>query len=259
MFAHMRHRQILDLLAEKRRIKVADLNQLVGASAATIRRDLAAMESQGLCVRVHGGVLHPDAALGEPHLEVRQAQAVSEKRAMARVAADLVHPRMSVYIDAGSTCLELAKLLLPQTGLTMYTHSLPVLHRARETGARVVGVGGRVKEVSQALVSDLALAWLGRLRFDMAFLGASGLSLAEGASTTAMDEAAVKQHVAGRAHAVVLLAHGDKWEHPSTVVFAPWQQVDTWVTSAGMTRRAAVRRLPGNVEVLAAPKGRKKR
>ena len=75
MFAHERHRSISNLLARKQRVTVADLQKALKISPATLRRDLAEMEKEGQLLRVHGGVLHPNAMRNEPSFRHKKGEA----------------------------------------------------------------------------------------------------------------------------------------------------------------------------------------
>jgi len=256
MFAQERHREILDLVLQKQRLTVAEVESALGTSPATTRRDLAEMEKRGLIVRVHGGVLHPDALRGEASFKKRHQEAMREKEAIATAAAALVEDGASVYIDAGTTCFEVAKLLLPRPDLTLYTNSLPLINAARRGGAKVVCIGGELRDVSAALVGDIALMWLGQLRFDLAFIGASGLSAAEGATATALSEASVKRQAIGRSTRPVLVAASHKWELPRAVQFAPWDAFSVWVTDAGIGQKSRAKDRPKQLELIIAGKER---
>jgi DeoR family fructose operon transcriptional repressor len=227
---HERRRAILDWLARKPKLGVLEIIGRLKASPATVRRDLRRLESRGEIVRTHGGVMHPHYLAGEPSFEQRQQRASAAKAAIADRAAREVPDNATVFVDGGSTTLALGQRLLAREDLTVVTHSVPLLHAARTKKARVVGIGGELREISGVLVGALPLAWLAHLRFDVAFLGASGLSREDGASTTELSEAAVKQAVMSRAARSVLLCDLGKWERPAAVRFAAWRDFDAWIT-----------------------------
>jgi DeoR/GlpR family transcriptional regulator of sugar metabolism len=137
-----------------------------------------------------------------------------------------------VFLDTGTTVLALAGLLIPRKDLVIATNSLPVLSLARSDGAHVIALGGDVRIPSQSLCGAAALEWVGRLHFDLAVMGASGLDPKDGASITSLEECAMKQGAMERADRVLLLADRGKWRHPAGIVFAPWDRFDCWVTDA---------------------------
>ena len=90
-----------------------------------------------------------------------------------------------------------------------------------------------------ALVDGLALGWIRRLRFPLAFIGASGLSATDGASASAADEAALKQLVIERSERSVLVADSTKWDRPADVAFANWPVINDWICDDLLPPRAA--------------------
>jgi DeoR/GlpR family transcriptional regulator of sugar metabolism len=238
MFTHERRRALLDLLERKRRVTNGELLRALRVSPATLRRDLADLEAGGRLVRFHGGAAHPLYLRAEPSLEQRSRRAVGEKRAMAEAAAGLVPPQQTVLLDAGTSCLEVGRLLMERSDLTIVCNSVAFAEAARAgAAARVICLGGELRPVSSALVGALALAWLDNVRADVAFLGASGLA-EDGASTTELSEGAVKQAMLARAARKILVADAGKWGRPSLVRFGAWAAFDAWVTSAEISATA---------------------
>jgi DeoR family transcriptional regulator, fructose operon transcriptional repressor len=235
VFAQERHRAIETIVRQKGRLTVAELALHLGASDITVRRDLRLLEAAGKVIRAHGGALHPEYLGAEPGFEHKFGDATDAKAAIARAAVTELPERGHVFLDAGTTCLEVARQLVARRGLTMVTNSIPILQLAADGRARIVGIGGEVRAVSLALVGSVALEWLARLRFDAALLGASGLDAREGASTTELSEASVKQTACARAARCVLVAHAAKWNNPAAVLFRRWSAIDLLVTDARLT------------------------
>lgn len=238
MFVHARQDVILKHLRREPRLGVEELRQRLEVSRSTLRRDLLELEERGELLRVHGGVLHPDHVRGEPTVEARRARSVPAKRAIAAAAADLVQTGATVYIDAGTTCLELGRLLALRDDVRLYTNSIPLLVECGGHAASLTCVGGEFRHAGQSTVGALALAWLENMRFDFAFLGASGVR-GTGPFTTEMTEASMKRAALHAADTGVLLADAGKWEHSAPVRFCKWSDLDHWIVDAGVTRSAA--------------------
>lgn len=232
MFAHDRRHLILELLAKRRQLPVEDLRRELQVSPATLRRDLASLEASRDLIRVHGGVMHPSAVLGETSFKQRDEMAVPGKIAIAEKAVQLVPDGATLLIDSGTTCLQLGLRLLPRGDLTLVTNSIPLLAKAweQQAAAKLIAVGGELRGISGALTGQLATEWLRNFRADLAFLGASGLDGHDGLSTTELGEAAWKESLLTRSRQRILLATFSKWEQPSHVRFAGWEQIDRWVT-----------------------------
>ncbi|MFW5744049.1 MAG: DeoR/GlpR family DNA-binding transcription regulator [Spirochaetota bacterium] len=250
MFAQERRKAIHDLLSAQGRLTVGELQDALDASPATIRRDLAELEREGQVVRTHGGIIHPSTLQGEPVFQQRVNVAAAAKRAIAGAAAAEVPERATLFIDTGTTALSLAALLVARGGLTIFTNSIPVLALARSDGAHVVGLGGDVRIPSQSLCGAAALAWLDRLRFDVAFMGTSGIDPEGGATITSLEECAMKQGAIARAGRTVLLADAGKWSSPAAIAYAGWGAFDLWITDARPGRADATRLRAAGVEIV---------
>jgi DeoR/GlpR family transcriptional regulator of sugar metabolism len=247
MFTHERHRAILELLEKKQRVPVRELQKRLKISAATLRRDLTELEESEQLVRVHGGAVHPQYFRGEPSFDQKGREAPAAKRAMGSAAAALVPEHQTVFIDAGTSCLHVGRALASRSSITLITNSPAFVQAVQDSPAKIICCGGELRSSSGALVGALALDWLGHLRADWAFIGASGLSDEEGPSTTELSEAAIKQAMIRRAGKRVLVADSGKWQHPVTTRFAGWEDFDVWVTDdqfpAALARRLAERGL----------------
>ncbi len=242
MFAHERHQKILSVLEKQPSLTLTELERLLKASSATIRRDLTLLEKLGKLVRTHGGVLHPDQARGEVSFDRKSRSALEAKLAVAKAAAALVKSGDTVFIDAGTTTLEAGKRLLAMEKLTIFTNSIPLLNERPADGTRLISMGGEVRSVSLALVGTGALEWIRRIKIDVAFMGTSGIDPAEGPTTTELSEAGVKSAIVAKARRVVVLADASKWEQPAAIRYADWSQIHDLFTDRPFTRseRAAL-------------------
>jgi DeoR family fructose operon transcriptional repressor len=229
MFAQERHSAIKKLVREHRRLNFAELQSFVQVSPATLRRDLTELEKSGDILRVHGGVLDPSYVRSEISFDERLLRHHSAKKAIAAAVVPLIPPGSSVFIDAGSTCLEAGKILLGRRDVRLITHSVALLALSLHGQAELLCLGGELRRVSGALVGGPALGVLSRVHADFALMGASGVDV-NGCSTTELSEAEMKSAILGRCGRKFLLADSSKWPKPSTVEFASWKSIDAWIT-----------------------------
>jgi DeoR/GlpR family transcriptional regulator of sugar metabolism len=253
MSAYSRLQTLLAILAKRKQLAVRELPRLLNASPATVRRDIDQLDRLGRLIRTHGSVLHPDHAQSELPFSRKARSAVPAKKAIAAAAVRLVAPGSVVFVDSGTTCLEIGRLLLA-TEVTIYTNSLALLSEPLNPRSQVNAIGGEARALSRALVGGLAMNWLKHLHFDAAFIGASGLSPSEGASTTELSEAMIKRECAARSRRPVLVADGLKWNRPVAVQFAPWGAFRDFITDHRLTPReqATLRRAKVRIHRVAA-------
>lgn len=249
MLTAERHRAILRLLAEQGRITVADIARRFAISHATARRDAVVLADAGKATRAHGGLLPANFFRTEPHFRAKADRQVGTKVRIARKAVELLPHEGNVFVDSGTTSLEVGKLLLDRPDLRIFTNSIPLLAYASVAQATLTGIGGEARKVSLALTGALAQTWLAHLRFDSAVIGASGLEVASGAYTTELHEAAIKAEVLRRSGVRLLVADAEKWNRPTTVHFAPWNAFTFFVTNQQLPREARVKLAGDNVKV----------
>jgi DeoR family fructose operon transcriptional repressor len=252
MLTAERHHAILRLLSEHGRVTVAEIAQRFKISSATARRDAAALAKTGGAARGHGGLLPPNFFRDERAPRSGVACDTSVTARIARRATDLLPHEGSIFVDAGTTCLAVGRLLLARPELRISTNSIPLLALASESQAILIGIGGEGKKGSDALTGALSQAWLAHLRFDAAVLEPSGVDLTRGAYTNGLGEAAIKTEVLRRSAIRVLVADGEKWNNSSGVNFSPWSGFTSFVTNLDLPREARLALAVHNVKVYRA-------
>jgi len=235
------------LIRERGVIRVEDLCRELRVSAATVRRDLDELERRGAIRRVHGGAVSVESRLDEPLFADKRSLAAREKRRIAEAAAGMVGSGDTIYLDGGSTVLELARLLRDRTNLTVVTNSLQAALELSGRGPRLILIGGELRRLSQTLVGPLTRLLLGELHLDKAFMGTIGFALEEGLTTTDPSEAFTKQLVMRQARQVILLADSSKAGKVSFARAGSWNEVHVVITDRqvdGAFARALVKKGP---------------
>ncbi|MCG2585262.1 DeoR/GlpR family DNA-binding transcription regulator [Massilia sp. TS11] len=219
MFAPERRQQILAALEQAGRVEVCRLASQLQVSEDTVRRDLAALAQQGFLQKTHGGAVRlAQASLPQ---QARQQLHGAAKQAIARAAAGLVEAHMSLFIDAGSSCLALAEAL-PAVPLTVLTNSLDVAQLlGRRPGIALSVCGGRWHAQDGYLAGPQALASVQAARADLAFLGACAIHPTLGVSAQGADNAAIKAAMLAGAARSVLLADHSKFGEVAPHAVAP--------------------------------------
>ncbi len=232
--AEVRWRKLRDLVHEHGILRVEELAAELGVSAATVRRDLAALEASGELRRIHGGAMAPERCAAEPLFDDKTAMAAPEKQRIAEAALTLVGPRDVIYLDGGSTTVALARLLIPFKQLTVVTNSLRVAQVFSNGGPRMILTGGECRLLSQTFVGPLTRAVLDQMHLDIAFMGTIGVSAQQGMTTTDPAEAFTKEQAMARASRIVLLADSTKFGKTSFVRFGTIDQISTVISDKQM-------------------------
>lgn len=250
--APKRLEQLRGILGQDRVVRVEELTEQLGVSSATIRRDLGELEKLGEVQRVYGGAVSTGGRLDEPLFDDKTSVAAAEKRRIAEAAAKYIKPNDTIYLDGGSTVLELARLLKDRSNLTIVTNSLRAAVELAGRGPRLILVGGELRRLAQTTVGPLTRFMIQELHVDTAFMGTIGLSLEEGLTTTDPTEAYTKELVMEHAREVILLADSSKAHKISFTRAGRLEKVRTIITDQQFDRKLskALRKRGVEVEVV---------
>ncbi|MGW0859669.1 DeoR/GlpR family DNA-binding transcription regulator [Streptomyces sp. NPDC002690] len=231
MFAAERRQLILEMVRANGAVSLRELARVVQTSEVTVRRDVRALEAEGLLDRRHGGAVLPGGFTRESGFPQKSHLSSAEKTAIADVAAGLVGEGEAIVVGAGTTTQELARRLARVPGLTVVTNSLLVAQAlAHANRVEVVMTGGTLRGSNYALVGSGAEQSLQGLRVSRAFLSGSGLTAERGLSTSNMLSASVDRALVQAAAEVVVLADHTKLGADTMFQTVPTELVTRLVT-----------------------------
>ncbi|MSP50704.1 MAG: DeoR/GlpR transcriptional regulator [Alphaproteobacteria bacterium] len=221
-------------LAVRGAVSVAELSDILGASSATIRRDLDALAREGVVERGYGGAAPRTTRQAEEALAIREHQDVDEKRAIARSTAGLIKSGETVFLNDGSTVMALAReLVAADLELFVVTSAVNVAHLLVENPRFTVCLlGGFVRRSSLAVGGTFAEAMLEQFNADVAVLSSDAFSVAEGMSFTNADDALLSRKMAVRAKRCIAMMTSPKFAWNARLTGVPISEIDVLVTDA---------------------------
>lgn len=238
-FPHERQQRMAALIANRGSLTIADLSNYFGASAPTIRRDLALLEKAGLAARTHGGVMAPGGGGAlEPLFMEKLRLHQSLKTRIGTAASRHVADGQRILLDSGTTTLALATALAGRP-LTIITMDLKVAEIAATGDTEVHLIGGQVRNGYYSLVGAWSLAALSDMNCHTFFMAADAIDPA-GISNSTAEEAEVKRAAMSSVQRTVLLADHSKLDRQSIVPVCALDAIDLLITD----RRASARLAP---------------
>jgi DeoR family transcriptional regulator, aga operon transcriptional repressor len=251
--------RILKLLLRKGDITVDELIASLGASAPSIRRDLARLESKGLVRRTHGGATLVQELLYEPFrydrtFQTREQQFVREKRHIGMAAAELINENETVGFTAGTTTTWTARSLRHRANISVVTNAVNIgMELCNMPGLKVHLTGGYVHwPWSFSLVGATAVNFLGDLFMDKLFLSVSGIDAGRGATTNESDEALTFRAMVRQAKQVVVVADSSKLGVVTASLICPIENVHFLVTDGGASDEATAKFSSQGIKVIKA-------
>ncbi|OQO71590.1 DeoR family transcriptional regulator [Enterococcus villorum] len=220
MLTEERREKILHLLDQQKIVKSQDLVTQLNASESTIRRDLQELENEGLLERIHGGAKKGQLLGFEPNMSEKTLKNVQEKQTIAQLAAMLINEDEVIYLDAGSTTLEMIPFLQDKK-VTIVTNSVKHAAKLVDLQLPTIILGGQVKISTNAVLGSNTIDQLKNFHFNKAFMGMNGADLNHGFTTPDPEEAAIKRLAMANAEESFVLIDHSKFNQLSFTSVAP--------------------------------------
>ena len=223
-----RTNRILELLVKEKKLEVAEISGHLGVSQVTVRKDLDAMEAQGLITREHGFAV----LSSTDDIKGRLAWHYEEKRKIACLAADLVKDGDTIMIESGSCCALLAKALTEiRKGVTIITNSAFIAdYIRRESDFQIVLLGGIYQQDARVMVGPMVRQCAENFWVDRFFIGVDGWSARTGFTNQDQMRAQAVRDMARQADQVIVLTESDKFTRHGTVPLNLKDRVSTVIT-----------------------------
>ena len=240
MIPEQRRELMLRQLRKHQVLSVHQLMEMFDCSHMTIRRDIALLEQEGRAYSVTGGVRIASQLHSEPSHQLKAVVELPQKQAMAKLAARLLHPDMTIYLDAGTSTLEIVPFIKALPGMTVVTNDFGIVHALADAGhVDVIHTGGLMDHANRSCIGGLAAATLRQLATDIAFMSTSSWDLQRGTTTPSALKVEVKQAAMQSASRTVLLTTSTKYGTFGMYKVAGLEQFDTIISDDRLAHGAA--------------------
>ena len=221
-------------------VSMQQLCQEFDVSINTIRRDIDTLVQKGQVKKVYGGVV----ALGKTEendalvtrelmdFQVRNQECLEEKNRIGRKAAEFVNHGDTIFLDSGSTTLQMVPYLAEKKNLTVVTYSLPALEAlAQYPQIRTVALPGVVLGRTASVVGSSTCQALRQFNCVKAFMGCTGLWLTRQLTNATFEEFEVKQVALEQSKVHYLLADHEKFDHAALMTYGQIADLDYLITN----------------------------
>lgn len=255
-----RAKQILHLLLREGKASVDALIDSLGASPASIRRDLARLEKQGLVHRTHGGAMLAgnsssmyEAFRFDASFAVREDRFAAEKQRIARAASALVQDDETIGLAAGTTTTLVARQLVHRKNLHIVTNAVNIgMELSSNARVQTTLTGGSLRWAGAfSLVGPAAIESLTAVIMNRLFLGATGVDPDRGLTVIQPEEAAVFRAMARQAQLRIVVADSSKIGHVSPAVVCTAKEIDVLITDTSIPEDIASRFREKGVRLIA--------
>ncbi|HHV31124.1 DeoR/GlpR family DNA-binding transcription regulator [Caproiciproducens sp. LBM24188] len=223
---------ILSMLEKKPVVTVPELSEALETSEVTVRKILNEMDEQGLLRRTRGGAVNIS-TIREFEEKEKEKKNPLEKRAIAKKAYEYINNFDTVFIDAGSTTLELVKEIKNgnKRDIVVITNALNIAFELLEADdIELVFIGGSVRHKIMSCVGGFAENTIKSLCIDKAFIGCNSITVETGITTPNLYEAQVKQCVLKASRETILISDYSKFGHTSMARISPLKDITRLIT-----------------------------
>lgn len=251
---HERRNSIVDKVMRERMVKVTDLVQEFEVSIETIRRDLEYLERIGTLTRVYGGAVCNKMYGHEPSFEYREITNYEYKKAIAATAADLIEDGDTLFLDVGTTPLEVARRLYDKKNLTVITNATKAAHIivAGENN-QVILLGGVLRSGELSVSGFLTDHNMAYFHASTAILGVGGITLNNGITDYHIEEANTRRTFIAQADKIIAVADYSKFGVTAMNSVCPVSKITTLVTDWTTPTKVLAEYRAAGVHVIIAP------
>ena len=218
---------------EKRSVTLDKLCEEFGISKNTVRRDIDILIPRGTIKKVYGGVTAVKKDGDIPGLlpyESRHVAYISEKDKICRLAASYVREGDTIYIDTGTTCVNMVKYISDRS-CTIITNSLQVCTLAVPyPKLRVLSLPGQLKRETLSFTGNTTTEYLSIYNIQKAFMACTGCSLEHGLTNASSEEYIIKKTVIENSQMHFLLADHSKFGRFSLMTYCHLEDIDKVIT-----------------------------
>lgn len=248
----LRRDAITERVLEIGSVRIDTLVDELDVSRMTIHRDLDALEARGVLRKSRGLVTAVASSLFEASTDYRLRQQSVEKRAIAKLAFDLIEPGQAIVLDDSTTGLNLAEWLPQKEPLTVITNFGRVLDMLCSTrGISLISTGGEYYQLCDAYKGNLAISALTQLSADTYFMSTPAIS--NGVCFHQQPELIqVKRAMFKCAKKRVLIADHTKFSKRALYSMMPISEFDVVISDAALSRENVTEIKRNGVQVIIA-------
>ena len=230
----IRQEQIREYIEQNNVVTIKQLQALFpDVSLMTIHRDLDALQENGYVVKFRGGAKSVRLT-SDPEFNVRMRENNVGKTLIAQKALELISPNTSVFLDASTTNLALARTL-PDISLNIFTTGPSIaLELCRLHNPVVTLCCGTINRKNLALSGQNTLQMLEGINIDLAFVGVSGCSVDAGFTCGTEGDMLVKHKVISKARTSVIMCGHEKFSCLMPYTFATLSDVDCVISDEAL-------------------------
>ncbi|MBQ9939956.1 MAG: DeoR/GlpR transcriptional regulator [Clostridia bacterium] len=252
---YRRREKVREIILSKPFTTLKELEEMFpDVSSMTLRRDIEYCENRGDAMKVRGGAKSMKfitTSMEDP-IYNRMNSNVSVKKRIAKKAAEYFEQGRSIFVDSGTTCIELAQLMSDMRITVTTTGPNVALNMIKNTKPMINLVGGLINRENMSISGAQALDYINSINIDLAFISPSGFSLENGFTSGNFNECELKKTVVSKAREVIMLLDATKLEKDLPYTFCQLNDIHMIITNTALPPAYMAAAEKNNVKIVIA-------
>lgn len=226
-----RQEEILEILNKNKSVTVEELASELFVSGATIRRDLRAMEKQGLIKRSHGGAMPFKSSAEESAFAIREQLNTAAKKTIASLASKLIKNGHSLFLDSSTTTGSIIPLLNSFNYLSVTTIGLRnAMLLSQTNNIKIYIAGGQIQNHSNSITGTDTMDYISRIHADISLISCSGVDINNHFTDASIEQAKLKQQMRRNSEKVAMLVDSTKFNKTFMCTDFSFEEIDYLIT-----------------------------
>lgn len=224
-----RIQKIEEYILDNKTVTLDQLANIFNVSKNTIRRDVSELVEKGTIKKVYGGV----SVNSNPLIpfDKRQIKNSHPKSLIAKKAAELINDGDIIFVDSGTTTVNLAYFLKDKKNITIITNNLNFINKCiKYDNINIISTGGSLVRNTNSFVGIDTLNLLKKYNINKAFMASTGISLTNGVTNGSPQEAEIKKLVISKSNLVYVLIDYSKFGTSSLMTYCSIGDIDYLIT-----------------------------
>lgn len=231
MFKEERFDKILEILNEENYVSADKLAKILYVSLPTIRRDLSALDKQGLIIRSHGGAKKIGLEKTVMPVEFRKTQNFKDKRALCERAVKFIEDESIIFIDASTTTMQMTDFISPSSRITVITNSIIVSSVLTKKGIKTYLTGGELQQNSMCYAGAFAESFVRQFNYSAVFFSCHGVDKKGNIVDTSLTETNLRKVLIAQTKKSVFLCDKTKFLVSAPFNLAKLSEIDVVITN----------------------------